>query len=576
MRRFVKILAVVLPVLLVLIGVGAYQVTLGAWDQVVGYESPCAYPLGAVPAKTPPLTDRVVIAIVDGLRQDTVPKMPYMAELGRQWASATLVTGQPSLSLPAQAVFGTGALQEVTGVTTNWYSGPCRLDSVFAAAKRAGKSAAVFADGGWQQLFGDYIDGGKVIDWSEQYDDQVLAAGIECLNEPVSLIVVHFAGVDHIGHLRGAASAEYAATAAAIDRRLETLGAALDLNRDTLIIVSDHGHVAAGGHGGWDAPVVNAPAVLAGHGVLPGQLGTKSQADLAPTVCALLGLSYPAQATGTPLFDALAFDPVERAAAAAGLVVTRMAFTVAYVDDYSRGRLNVAALASVLRANDQSQGTLDQSVAADECLRQARLEARNDAVARARRARALPALAAIILPLAGLWFLAKRRLALPALIGALHYFVIYYGRFFGRGYRFSLSAFNSEDQIMGFFMARLGEAALATAVAALTAGIVYATFEWRRAARLQQDEARPSGWAGAAAGATAAGMVVYLILVQAAVYYYLHGISVTNLLPDLGLGFKFFLDLLQMAAAGVASLAAPLLGVAGWGIVRLCVRARRG
>jgi len=63
-----------------------------------------------------------------------------------------------------------------------------------------------------------------------------------------------------------------------------------------------------------ERPEMLASFVVAGPGVAPGaKLGTIRQIDIAPTLCALLGISPPAQATGSVLRAALARAPVPEA-----------------------------------------------------------------------------------------------------------------------------------------------------------------------------------------------------------------------------------------------------------------------
>jgi len=67
-----------------------------------------------------------------------------------------------------------------------------------------------------------------------------------------------------------------------------------------------------------ERPEMLASFVVAGPGVAAGaKLGRIRQIDIAPTLCALLGISRPAQATGVVLREALARAPLETAAAKA-------------------------------------------------------------------------------------------------------------------------------------------------------------------------------------------------------------------------------------------------------------------
>ena len=64
------------------------------------------------------------------------------------------------------------------------------------------------------------------------------------------------------------------------------------------MIVSDHGQIDAGGHGGPESINLLEPFVLAGAGVRPGNYGDVQMVDVAPTLAAMLGTNLPASAQG--------------------------------------------------------------------------------------------------------------------------------------------------------------------------------------------------------------------------------------------------------------------------------------
>jgi hypothetical protein len=80
---------------------------------------------------------------------------------------------------------------------------------------------------------------------------------------------------------------------------LAKIVATLDFKNDTLLVISDHGHIDAGGHGGQDAVCLQEPFVLMGAGVNPGIYTDINMIDVAPTMAALLGARIPASAQGT-------------------------------------------------------------------------------------------------------------------------------------------------------------------------------------------------------------------------------------------------------------------------------------
>ncbi|HEY3246971.1 MAG TPA: alkaline phosphatase family protein [bacterium] len=542
--------AVVLIAILAAAGYAAQWLTLLGWNAVVKYDSPYARALPSGSGGTA-LTGRVVLIVVDGLRVDASERMTVVNTLRARGASFTAWTGEPSLSLPGWTAIASGAGPEVSGVTTNWYEGLARVDTLFAAAKRAGVSTAVAGSPGWVELFGTTVDEHVVVgdpngdvpaDTLYRVSAEVADGAAGMLRSgQAALVLVHFPSVDLVGHRFGGASPEYAEAVRRVDDHIGTLLALLDLSADTVIVTSDHGHLDQGGHGGWEPIVKRVPLVLAGRAVHAGtQFADVRQIDLAPTVAALLGIPIPAHNQGRPLAEAIDADP--------------SVFGPRWIDQQ---RTFYQSQAEVLESDAPAKAASDprvsevlaagraeaiQSVADD--LARTFYAAREERLER-ERARRLPiAVAAALLPLIGIIWLLRRRLLERALVGTAVFFVIDYAMFYGRGYAFSLSVFNSESQILAFFNQRLIDAALAMTAGALIAGVLAA----RR---------RP---ADAFLGALGVGYLTACVIVLQVVYFYWQwDIRFAWYLPDLALGFKYYLDLLMVVPVGFL---AGLYGIA--------------
>jgi hypothetical protein len=121
-----------------------------------------------------------------------------------------------------------------------------------------------------------------------------LAASI-LAGEGPRLSFVYLGAVDVVGHVLGAGSA-YREAARAADRRVGRLLAAVRSRPSaadeawTTVVVTDHGHLDEGGHGGREPEVTTAWAAAAGPGIPPGdQALITSQVQVAPLVRAALG-----------------------------------------------------------------------------------------------------------------------------------------------------------------------------------------------------------------------------------------------------------------------------------------------
>jgi hypothetical protein len=541
------VLLLIIPAALLLFAkFGAMSILMHSWNAVVEYTPPFTAPLPAGKAGQA-LTDQVVIVVVDALRDDAsrAPAMPNLNGMRAKGATLAMAVGQPSLSLPGWSVIGTGTWQEESGVTTNWFKGAVKTDDIFAQAKRKGLRTAVVGSKDWEQLFGGNLD---VMKWfpapSDAYtnpaavgkeDDEVLSTALSLLKggQPPSLLLVHFAGPDDAGHGRGGASDVYKQVVKGIDDRLAVLAAGMDLTRSTLIVTSDHGTSDSGGHGGWEESVLKVPFVVVGKGVKSGSYTAATQADIAPTLAMLLGTSIPAHNQGEALFDLL--DLPERVRAERALDSAQQ--LAAFYAQYARAigampfdQTRLMAAEDALVKGDVSASYHASRGFVQDIRRQA--EAARESRLRGERLGRTPMVLLLAAPFV-LWLIimAWQRMSLSApLTGALLYFAIYNALFFGRGNLFSLSAFNSEDQIQAYFTQRGTDALIALALATLLAGIL---------------SRRRTLYEATLAGVNALFLVALGLAVQVLAFYWTWGWEFSWYLPDLAWGFKYYLDMLQ-------------------------------
>jgi len=148
------------------------------------------------------------------------------------------------------------------------------------------------------------------------------------------------------------------------------------------------------------------------------------------------------------------------------------------------------------------------------------------------------------------------RALVSAIAGAAGYYAAYFALYFGlhRYGLWSLSSFNSESMLKGFMNARMIEAIIAGVVAVAVAADVYLV--------MRKEPRRPKGRyvAGWLALGTATVLVVQATLAfQVAWYLWRWGAQVAWYIPDLGAGFKYDLDLIQMTAIGAVALLGPVV-----------------
>ena len=493
-------------VYLAALGAASVFVAGAAWESVTSYRTPYAYE--AVFPAGRPLTERLVLFVLDGLRVDRAAELEHLQRLAARGSPGTLRVGLPSLSNPARATMVTGAWPEVSGVTNNGRFGPPPVQSIFSLAKRRGLSVSVFGSIFWKRAFGDILGGGyrrfeKELHggWSPQelsaWQQDICAQALAFLAaKPSNLTVIGLTAGDEAGHDFGGDSDGYRVVTAAVDDCLGQIVSRFDAATTTFAAVSDHGHIdrrGRGGHGGVEPEVIDAPLVLAGAGIRAGGRADGLLVDLAPTVSALLGLPMPANNQGRVLAEALDAPP-ERLQA--------------------------------IRRREREQR---------ECLA-ARLPDR-EAGLRAERHDRGP-----VSTLAAVWFLAVLAAALAgaaprrlAAAGALC-FGVYYALFLALGLDYSLSAVVREEYLNGFFLKNILAAA---------AGYGIGVIQLARTAASEKNLYLRL----AAAVTSLFGLRVVWTHAQS-------GLAMRGFMPDLEAGFKAYLDLLAIFGVALAALLA--------------------
>ncbi len=526
----------------VAVGYGAYTLAGASWDAVVSYESPYAAAPQPASGLRSAAASRTVYVIVDGLRLDASRSMGTLNNLRQYGADLELRAPEPSLSYPNWTTLLSGAPPYVSGVVTNWHEGEAPVETIFDTARSAETTTVFVGPEDFKTLYGvdEKVSASYMREWDESYlsTEYVDAALRLTKSENPRLLVIHLPDVDEAGHRSGGASADYAQTVSKVDSDIGRLVDELQDGHTVFIVASDHGHLDTGGHGGWEPEVIQVPAVISGPGVRIGT-GEAAQEDVASTVAGFTGIGVPRHSAGRPIESAVGEQDDESP-------VTRQSVTFAEM----YGSIVGAPMGAKPPPAAQATPRLAQL---DEWTQQ--VEADRLAYDRSSRLGiALGALLVAIVVLAVIGFTSWRAL-LAAFTGAIAYFALYNGLFFlVHGYDWSLSAFNSEDLIDAWMNLRLIEAAVSMLVGAFVAGAVY---PFLRAEPKGAHGRYLPGWL--TLGPATALVVLAVLGVQAAWFYWAWGIVPVWRLPDLMWAFKYDLDLIQATAVGFAAVLTPLV-----------------
>src|SRR4030042_1342480 len=294
MKKFAPISLSVL-ISLAVIGISYFWAT-SLMDSMYAYRSPLknSAPI-AGEASGSPLTRSFVIVVIDALRYDTSMKpevIPFLNQLRTNGAYALMHSRPSSFSESGYTVLLTGAWPDISdGAVLNLDYADIPTfaqDDIYSSAYRADQLTAVSGYNWFEKLIpqgavtASFYTAGE----DQAADRDVMDAALPwLLDGKYNLVLIHLDQVDYAGHHEGGPiDPRWDAAATRVDGLLREITSAMDLTQDTLLIVSDHGQIDQGGHGGQDPIVLLEPFVMVGNGVIPGDYGDVNMVDVAPTI----------------------------------------------------------------------------------------------------------------------------------------------------------------------------------------------------------------------------------------------------------------------------------------------------
>ncbi|MDB4947024.1 MAG: type phosphodiesterase/nucleotide pyrophosphatase [Labilithrix sp.] len=240
-----------------------------------------------VRAPAPPRPRHTVVVVVDGLRRAAAETMRSVAVLRAAGQCRSMNMGKLTVSRPVYAILSTGLEADRTGSRNNDEKTPLAAESIWEVARRSGLEVAGASHlPWWKQLF---PDGFSRYHRTEPEGEDIFAP--ETLTD---LNLFHPDYVDEAGHSFGAASPVYDAAVARVDVEIQGLLARIDLDRDVVVLTSDHGHVDRGGHGAEQPEVANVLTCFAGKGIVrSARVDVLDARTFAPALAVRLGLPFP-------------------------------------------------------------------------------------------------------------------------------------------------------------------------------------------------------------------------------------------------------------------------------------------
>ncbi|OTA94494.1 hypothetical protein M434DRAFT_394638 [Hypoxylon sp. CO27-5] len=296
------------------------------------------------PPKAP--FDRLIFMVIDALRSDFV----YTDGSGFEFTQG-LISDGAAIPFTAHATSPTITMPRIKAITTG--STPSFLDAILnfdeadtsstlaaqdtwlvqMKAKKTGK-LVMYGDDTWLKLFPgvfDRADGTSsffVSDFTEVDNNVTRHIPDELRNDDWNTMVLHYLGLDHIGHKTGPRGPNMIPKQREMDNIVrmiyEAMNAQPHLQSTLLVFCGDHGMNDAGNHGA-SSPGETSPALVFVSPKLRAvsksvkvpadwaedfqYYNVVEQSDLAPTLAALLGFPVPKNSLGSFMLDFLTFWP---------------------------------------------------------------------------------------------------------------------------------------------------------------------------------------------------------------------------------------------------------------------------
>ncbi|RWA07654.1 hypothetical protein EKO27_g7460 [Xylaria grammica] len=290
--------------------------------------------------------DKLVFMVVDALRSDFV----YLQGSGFEYTQS-LINNGVAIPFTAHATSPTITLPRIKAMTTG--TTPSFLDAILSfdeadtsstlasqdtwlaqmRAKNTGK-LIMYGDDTWLKLFPatfDRADGTTsffVSDFTEVDNNVTRHIADELSNDDWNTMILHYLGLDHIGHKTGPRGPNMIPKQHEMDGIVRQIYDAMETHehmRSTLLVLcGDHGMNDAGNHGASSPGETSAALVFASPKLKAISRETKApakftedfqyyrtveQSDLAPTLAALLGFPVPKNSLGSFIVDFLPLWP---------------------------------------------------------------------------------------------------------------------------------------------------------------------------------------------------------------------------------------------------------------------------
>ncbi|XP_015174532.1 PREDICTED: GPI ethanolamine phosphate transferase 2 [Polistes dominula] len=280
-----------------------------------------------------PLVNKLIIMVIDAFRWDFVSDsigksaMPITNKLIENSLACLLQAKvePPTVTMPRIKAMTTGRVPTFVDMVLNFGSQPILSDNILLQAKTYGHDIIFYGDDTWLKLFptmfkrSDGTTSFFVSDFTEVDNNVTRHIDNELHNNDWSIMILHYLGLDHIGHVNGPFSPLIKPKLTEMDNIIGQIYSKMlywnEIGNSTLFIIcGDHGMKDSGGHGGATFQETTVPIIAIGANCSKSYSQPKkiAQLDMAATLSVMLGLPIPYSNFGSIALELLDNLPISR------------------------------------------------------------------------------------------------------------------------------------------------------------------------------------------------------------------------------------------------------------------------
>ncbi|GAB1868560.1 GPI ethanolamine phosphate transferase 2 [Camponotus japonicus] len=275
-----------------------------------------------------PIITRLIIMVIDGIRWDFVAgpmgnaTMPVTSKLLANSSGCLLQVKlqSPTVTMPRIKAMMTGTVPNFIDIVLNFGSKPLHSDNFLLQAKKYGHKLVFYGDDTWLSLFPHMFerhDGTTsffVTDFTEVDNNVTRHIQHELNYNDWTMMILHYLGLDHIGHVEGPFGASIKPKLQEMDEIINQIAQRVQYwNTNGIpalfIICGDHGMKDSGGHGGSTSQETTVPFIAIGGTRCSHSKDSEpieiEQIDITATLSSAFGLPIPSANLGSSFLDSI-------------------------------------------------------------------------------------------------------------------------------------------------------------------------------------------------------------------------------------------------------------------------------